>query len=405
VRFYTYAKAYGSKIFYRGIENGRAVTLKDSFSPSLFVRSKKKDPEWSSLYGEPLDEIQLGDIKEYKDFIKQYEGVSGLSLHGQIGVEYQYLNSQFKSEIEYNVDDMKIMFLDIEVIAKDGFPDIQSAADPIVLIACHDKATNKTIVFGYRSLSKSPTEYEYRCYKDEQTMLKEFIMYWQSNCPDIVSGWNSDQFDFPYIINRIMRLLDEDWAKKLSPFNMIHERMIEIRGKEIQTYDIVGVNQIDYLDAYKKFGTYSAKESYALGFIAQEELGETKHEIEGAESFNDGYENFYDEFTYYNAKDAQLVHKLDNKLKLIDLVVSLSYLIKCNFRDTFGPVKMWEVFIYNHLHKKNIAIPPQTKKLSGEFQGAYVKDVKPGMYGWGCSTDFASLYPTIIRQWNISPET
>ena len=236
-------------------------------------------------------------------------------------------------------------------------------------------------------------------------MLKEFIMYWQQNCPDIVSGWNTDQFDFPYLINRITRILDDDYAKRLSPFNMIRERMIEIRGKEIQTFEIVGVNQIDYLDLYKKFGTYSAKESYALGFIAQEELGKSKLEIEEAESFSDAYENHFDQFVRYNALDAELVHELDNKMKLMDLIVSVAYLVKCNFRDVFGPVKTWDVFIYNHLNNKQIAVPPRNKKLTGEFQGAWVKDVEPAMYGWGMSFDFASLYPTIIRQWNLSPET
>lgn len=406
MKFYTYCKAFGSKVFYRGVDHGRKVLMKDTFSPTLFVKSKNKKTEWNSLYGDPLDSIEFADIKEYRDFIKQYEDVSGFDIHGNIQAEYQYLNHKFSGDIEYNVDQMKIMFLDIEVIARDGFPDIQSAADPIALIACHDKTTNKTVVFGFRTLDEKLGDFEYRCYKDEVTMLREFITFWQSDYPDIVSGWNSDKFDFPYIVNRIIRLLDDDWAKKLSPFNMIHEKMIEIRGGDkVQTYDIVGVNQIDYLDAYKKFGTYSAKESYALGFIAKEELGESKHEIEGAESFNDGYDNFYSEFVKYNAIDAQLVHRLDNKLKLVDLVVALSYLVKCNFKDTFGPVKMWDVFIYNHLSKKKVAIPPQSKKLTGAFEGAWCKDVKPAMYGWTMSFDFASLYPTIIRQWNVSPET
>ncbi len=128
--------------------------MKDDYSPSVFVRSKKKDPEWKSLYDEPLDEVKLGDIREYKDFIKQYSDVQGFDVHGQIGVEYQYLNDTFRKNIAYDVEDMKIWFLDIEVIARDGFPDIQAAADPIVLVAVRDKTTKKTVVFGGRTIEQ-----------------------------------------------------------------------------------------------------------------------------------------------------------------------------------------------------------------------------------------------------------
>jgi DNA polymerase elongation subunit (family B) len=378
--------------------------MRDEFKPTLYVNSKQKS-DWKSLYGVDLSPIVFSDMKDATDFVKQYDDVAGFEVHGMTDYQYQYINENFNGDIEYDIDKMKIVFLDIEVISDEGFPDVQSASSPVVLIAVNDKASNKTIVFGFKSHTKSKGNYEYRIYKDEATMLRAFIEYWQQNCPDIVSGWNSDQFDFPYLINRITRLLDEDYAKRLSPFGMIKERMIEIRGKEVQTYEIVGITQLDYLDAYKKFGTYSAKESYALGFIANLELGESKHEIVGAKSFNDGYHSYYDEFVFYNALDAELVHRIDDKMKLLDLIISVSYLVKCNFRDVFGPVKTWDVFIYNHLAKKQIAVPPKTKKLTGDLEGAWVKDVIPGMYGWGMSFDAASLYPTIIRQWNLSPET
>lgn len=405
--FYTHVSVYGRKILYRGYTNGHRTLMRDEFIPTLYVTSKNKS-DWKSLYGADLSPMTFGDIKEAKNFAEEYENVFGFEVHGMTDYQYQYINNNFRGEIDYDVDQINIMFLDIEVVDPNGsteFPDIQSASTPIVLISCRDKATGKTVIFGWKKVTKPFSEFEYRCYRDELTMLKEFILFWQQNCPDIVSGWNSDQFDFPYLINRIMRILDEDHAKRLSPFGLIRERMLEIRGKEIQTYEIVGVSQIDYMNTYKKFGTYSTKESYALGNIAQEELGVTKHEIEGSTSFFDGYSRFYDDFVYYNHIDTELLHRLDDKLKLFDLILSLSYLVKCNFKDVFGPVKMWDVFIYNHLDKKKVAVPPRQKKLTGEFQGAWVKDVIPDMYGWNMSFDFASLYPTIIRQWNISPET
>jgi DNA polymerase elongation subunit (family B) len=293
MNFYTHVSVYGKKVLYRGIKDGRPVLLRDDFKPTLYVsnRGKKEKSGWKSLYGADLSPVTFGDIKDAKEFTKQYEDVAGFEVHGMTDYQYQYINSNFKGDIEYDIDMMNIKIIDLEVVNPDGsggFPDIQTAAVPIVLISFLDKATAKTVVFSWRSATKKFDEFEYRVYKDEVTMLKEFIIYWQQNCPDIVSGWNSDQFDMPYLVNRIMRILSDDYAKRLSPFNMIREKFIEIRGKEVQTYEVVGVTQIDLLDAYKKFGTYSAKESYTLGFIAEEELGETKHEMQG-ESFFDNY--------------------------------------------------------------------------------------------------------------------
>lgn len=406
MEFYTWISVYGKTALYRGYNNGRPVINRDGFRPTLYVNSKKES-DWKSLYGKDVSPVNFSDIREARDFVKRYEGVDGFEIHGMTDFQYQYINNNFKQDIKYDVDQMRIWFLDIEVVSETGeFPNIQTAPDPVVLIAIRDKTSRKTVVFGIKPFNKTADDkFEYRYFKDELTMLKEFIIFWQQNCPDIVSGWNTDQFDFPYLINRITRIMDEDHAKRLSPFGLIREKKLEIRGKEVQTFEIVGVNQIDYLEAYKKFGTYSAKESYSLGFIAQEELGKTKLEIEGSASFYDSWTNHTDQFIRYNALDSELVHELDDKMKLIDLVLSISYLVKCNFKDVFGPVKMWDIFIYNHLDKKKIAIPPRKHTVGGEFEGAWVKDVVPGMYGWGMSFDFAALYPTIIRQWNISPET
>ena len=402
MKFYTNVIQWGGKIFYRGIKDGRAVTSKEDFGPSMFLPSKNPNSEWKSLYEQPLEEMKFDNVKDAKDFLKQYKDVSNFEVHGMDMFQYQYINKNFPGQIEYNVDDMVITSMDIETSTGGGFPNIQTANEEILLIALTDRSSRKTTVFGTKS--HTPTgKYEYKCFKDESTMLKQFVLYWQANYPDIVTGWNTDTFDFPYLINRIVRILDEDWAKKLSPFNAINERTIEVRGKEVQTYDIIGVSQLDMLQLYKKF-TYTTQESYALGNICQVELGHSKVE-NPYDTFQEFYEKDWDLFVSYNAKDAILVLELDDKMRLIELIISMAYLVKCNFKDVFGPVKTWDVFIYNHLHSKKIAIPPQKKKLTGTLEGAWVKTPTPGMYGWHMSFDFASLYPNIIRQWNLSPET
>lgn len=402
MKFYTSVLQWGSKILYRGYDSGRRVVIKDEMSPSLFIPSKKTKTEWTSLYGQPLEEMKLGDIREAKEFVKNYKDVSNFEIHGMDSFNYQYITQNYPKTIDYDASWMTITSIDIETASEGGFPNIQTANEEILLIALVDRTTRTKTVFGTRPHNKKG-DYTYNECANEMAMLKRFIEFWQANCPDIVTGWNTDTFDFPYLINRIMRVLNDDWAKKLSPFNLINERVIDIRGKDVQTYDIVGVTQLDYLNLYKKF-TYSAQESYALGAIATIELGDSKIESP-YDSFKEFYDGDWDLFVEYNVKDADLVMRLDDKMKLIDLVIGVAFLVKCNFKDVMGPVKTWDVFIYNHLAEKKIAIPPQTRKISGDFEGAWVKDVQVGMHGWTMSFDFASLYPNIIRQWNMSPET
>lgn len=379
--------------------------MKDTFSPSLFVRSKHGS-DWVSLYGDPLGEVLFADINEAKDYVKQYDGVEGFDLHGMTQFQYQYINHHFPDEIHYDTKQMNIQSLDIECASEHGFPNIETANEEILLIALTNRTTRKSVVFGSRSYTPTKdndAQFEYKLFKDEYSMLRGFIEYWQANYPEIVTGWSIDVFDFPYLVNRIARVMDDDWVKKLSPFGVIQERKVEIRGKEIQTYEILGVIQLDYLTLYKKF-TYTTQESYSLDNIASIELGKKKIENPHV-TFKDFYTKDWDRFVEYNCVDTILPLELDDKMQLIDLVISIAYQAKCNIRDVFGPVKTWDVYIYNYLSKQKIAVPPQSRRSSREFEGAYVKDPIPGMYGWVVSFDFASLYPNIIRQWNMSPET
>lgn len=410
MKFYTYAQTLGNSILYRGYENGRQVIEKVPFSPTLYIPSSKNgDSKWRSLY-EPhkqLEPIQFDSIKEAKNFIETYSDVQGIEVHGFQRWQYQFIREKFPEEIEYDVKQVKILTLDLEVVSEDedGFPDIQTADKPIVLISLHSSSDDKTIVIGTKEYVKSDDDnFEYHRFKDELELLKFFVVYIQTTRPDVWTGWNTSQFDIPYLVNRLMRLFDENMVKKLSPFGYIKEKMLNIRGREIQTYDIAGIIDLDYLELYKKYGTYSAKESYALAFIAQEELGESKLEMPGV-SFRDNYNNHFQTFVKYNAIDTLLVKKLEKKMKLIELAFAMAFMYKCNLQDIYRTVLPWEVFIFNHLYKKNIAVPPPRHGMQAEYPGAWVKDPKPGMYGWTMAFDFASLYPNTEIQWNISPET
>ena len=401
-KFYTSCVQMGNRIFYRGYKNGRRVQEKVEYSPTLFVTSKKKS-DYKTLFDDYVEPMTFGGIKDAKDFVKRYEDVEGFKVYGMTQYAYQFISDEFPGEITFDINDCIISSVDIECASEEGFPDPVKATEEILLISIHDKASGGNVVFGSRPYEKETTDkFEYHLFKDEISMLRGFLNHWQANTPDVMTGWNIEGFDIPYIINRVNKLLGEDYSKKLSPWGMVNSREKEFNGKMIEVWDIVGVVILDYQDLYKKF-TYSSQESYALGHIASVELGDTKNELEG--SFKDAYTNDWQGFVRYNAKDSELVSRLDDKLKFIELVFTIAYLAKCNIRDVFGPVKTWDVFIYNYLKAKNIVIPPQGRKHGGDFEGAWVKEPIPGMYGWTMSFDFASLYPSIIRQWNMSPET
>lgn len=408
-KHYIYAKQWGNSILYRGYKNGKQITERIEFKPTLFVPSKTPTQDsWRSLYtNTSLEAMKFDSIKEAKGFLETYKDVAGFEIHGFQKFEYQLINDMHPGDIDYNIKDVRIHTIDLEVVSteKDGFPNIETADTPIVLISIHDSKTDKTYVFGLKEYElDEEDEFEYLLFKSEKALLSAFIAFTQKTAPDIWTGWNIDQFDVPYLINRIMRLFDENTARKLSPFNIIREKTIKIRGKEIQTYEIFGIVSLDYLELYKKYGTYGNKESWALGFISQEELGRTKLDLPGT-SFRDSYVNHFRTFVKYNAIDSILVKELESKLKLIELAFAMAYMYHCNLTDIYRTVIPWEVFIYNHLAEHKIAVPPRKNNIHGEVEGAWVKEGKQGLYGWTLSFDFKGLYPHIEWQWNISPET
>ena len=193
--------------------------------------------------------------------------------------------------------------------------------------------------------------------------------------------------------------------KDLSPWGLVSQDEVYISGRKNITYDIGGVTHLDYLDLYKRF-TYTNQESYRLDYIANYELGEKKLDHDEYDTFREFYTKDWDKFVRYNIIDVQLVDKLEDKLKLIELAITMAFDAKVNFIDIHYQVRMWDTIIYNYLKKQNIVIPPKKRTSKSEkYAGAYVKEPKPGKYDWVVSFDLNSLYPHLIMQYNISPET
>jgi DNA polymerase elongation subunit (family B) len=222
--------------------------------------------------------------------------------------------------------------------------------------------------------------------------------------PNILTGWNIEFFDIPYLCNRICKILGDDSVRQLSPWNIVNSREFNRLNRTELIFEIIGVSVLDYLDLYKKF-TYTAQESYKLDHIAKVELGKEKLSYDEYTSFKEFYKNDWKKFVDYNVVDVELVDQLEDKMRLIELILTMAYDAKCNYVDVFSAVRTWDCILWNHLYNKNIIVHQREGKPSRQIVGAYVQEPVPGKYDWVVSFDATSLYPSIIMQYNLSPET
>ena len=401
--FYTNIQLAGDTILYRGYENGQRVEFRAQFSPTLYVLSKNEE-QFQTLDGRAVAPLQFESTRKARDFIKQYEGVEGFEVHGYERFVYQYIRQEFPGDVKYDTNKMKIYALDIEVQCENGFPDVEAAAEEMLSITIKDMVTKQYYCWCTREFVP-PKGVEMNVFWTEHEMLNGFIKWWAENTPDILTGWNVNLYDVPYIARRVNRVLGEKWMKSLSPWNRANEREVYVQGRKNYAYDISGVNILDYLDLYRKF-TYSSQESYRLDHIAFVELGQRKVDHSEYENFKDFYTSDWQKFMEYNIQDVELIDRLEDKMKLLELAITMAYDAKVNFEDVYSQVRMWDTMIYNYLSDRNVVVPPRKgAKKDEKYAGAYVKEPIPGKYDWVVSFDLNSLYPHLIMQYNISPET
>ena len=402
-QFYTNIQLAGDTILYRGYENGEPVQYRASFSPTLYVLSNKKE-KFKTLDGRNVSPIEFQTAREARDFIKKYDGVERFEVHGYERFVYQYIRQQFPSEVKYDISQMRIFALDIEVQCDNGFPSVDEAAEEMLSITIKDMVTKQFYCWAVRDFD-APDGVEQFVYDNERQMLMNFMEWWVQNTPDILTGWNVNLYDVPYIARRLNRVLGEKWMRSLSPWNRTNEREVYVQGRRNYAYDVSGINILDYLDLYRKF-TYSNQESYRLDHIAFVELGQRKVDHSEYENFKDFYTRDWQKFIEYNIQDVELIDRLEDKMKLLDLAITMSYDAKVNFEDVYSQVRMWDTMIYNYLTDRKVVVPPKKgAKKDDKYAGAYVKEPKPGCYDWVVSFDLNSLYPHLIMQYNISPET
>ncbi len=395
----------GDQFLVRGYEDGKNFMIREKYSPTLFVPSKKKT-YYRTLTGEYVEPIKPGGVRDCREFIKKYDGVENFSIYGNERYVYQYISDNYREdEIKFDISKIKLTTIDIEVASENGFPDVESAAEEVLLITLQDYTTKEIITWGKGPFKLKQGNHYYKQFNNEYDLLNDFIAWWIENTPEVVTGWNSKLYDIPYLVRRIDRILGEKLMKRLSPWGLVSEDETYISGRKHISYDIGGISQLDYLDLYKKF-TYKAQESYRLDYIASVELGQKKLDHSEFDTFKDFYTNGWQKFVEYNIIDVELVDRMEDKMKLIELALTLAYDAKVNYEDVFYQVRMWDTIIYNYLKDKGIVIPPKIKSDKNEkYAGAYVKEPIPGKYDWVVSFDLNSLYPHLIMQYNISPET
>ena len=405
MRFYTNVQLIGNQFLVRGYENGKSFETRDEFIPTLFVKSKKES-KYQTLSGEYVEPIQPGSVRDCREFYKKYDSVDGFEIYGNDRYIYQYISENYpEDEIKFDISKIKLVTLDIEVASEQGFPDVESCVEEILAISIQDYTTKKIITWGVKPFNNVRKDVTYHLCASEHALLNSFINYWMNNTPEVITGWNIQLYDIPYIAKRLNRVLGEKLMKRLSLWGLVTEGETYINGRKHTTFDVGGVTQLDYLDLYKKF-TYKAQESYRLDYIAEVELGQKKLDHSEFNTFKDFYTKGWQKFIEYNIVDVELVDRLEDKMKLIELALTMAYDAKVNYADVFYQVRMWDTIIYNYLKKRNIVIPPKNKSQKDEkYAGAYVKEPIPGKYDWVVNFDLNSLYPHLIMQYNISPET
>ena len=408
--FYTSISRYGNSLLYRGYEDGKRVKRKIAFKPTLYVKGKGNS-KYNTLDGVNVDAIKLDSMREAKEFIEKYEGIDNFKIYGNTNYIAQFVAETFPGEIKFDREKIRVHNIDIEVASDAGFPEPDQAAHPVTAICIKDSILNTYFVwalgdYDVEKTTMKTSQVRYTKCNDEAHLLKLFVAFWHDEftCPDAITGWNVRGFDIPYLVNRINRILGDDEVKKLSPWGMVEAKMVTMQKGQVQLFDIVGIPQLDYMDIFKKFGySFGPQESYRLDHIANVVLGERKLAYDG--TLHTLYSTDHQKFIDYNIKDVELVDRMEDKIAMITLTMTMAYKAGVNYADTMGTVAIWDALIHKTLLAQNIIVPPNTNSFKSDYEGGYVKDPQCGVHDWVCSFDVNSLYPNIIVQWNMSPET
>jgi DNA polymerase elongation subunit (family B) len=367
------------------------------------------DPKgkYRSIYGDPLSRFTT---RKKSEFEKERRIHSSKKLfESDVSPTFRCLADNY---LGAEPPKLHTVFFDIEVDwSEKGWARPNDPFSPVTAIALYMDWLDQIVCLAIppkhmsdetaqESVSEFPNTFLFR---SEIELFETFFDLIQD--ADILTGWNSEGFDIPYMVNRVTRIMSKDDTRKFCLLNQLPKlRTYERFGKEEQTYDLVGRIHMDYLQLYKKYN-YESRHSYSLDAIGEMEVGETKTPYEG--TLDQLYNRDFKEFIRYNRQDTMLVVKIHNKLKFLDLANAIAHENTVLLPTVMGSVAMIEMAIINEAHSKGMIVPDKSRPDHDEMAaaGAYVADPKPGLHKWVGAIDIASMYPSTIRALNMSPET
>jgi len=416
--FYTSVNRYGNKIYYRGYnEYGNRIQDTEWYKPTLFLPTEKES-DWKSLDGKAVRPVEFESMKEARERANEYDQYDNSKIYGMQNYVFSFINKKYPGEITYDESKININAIDIEVDSEDGFPKPDEAKSEIISIAARNNKDKIWRVWGLGDFDyKKSYIYQHRpdaivqyikC-ANEIELIESFLTCWErpEYCPDVITGWYIRFFDIPYLVNRITRVMGADTAKRLSPWRRISSRHVSFKGgRSSEAFDLEGIQILDYKDTFEKFGySYGTQESYKLDHIAYSVLGERKLSYEEYGNLSNLYRENHQLFIDYNIKDIDLIFRLEDETGMLSLVIAMAYRAGVNYSDAYGTTAIWDSIIHRSLYDQKIAIPPKGDGLKQPYEGAFVYEPVPGKYRWVVSFDVGSLYPNVIVQYNMSPET
>jgi DNA polymerase elongation subunit (family B) len=364
--------------------------------------------KYTSIFGKSLTRVSCKNVKELR---------KELAIHSNKKLFESDINPIYRClEDNYlNVDSPKlnVAFFDIEVDfdPERGYASPEDAFMPITAIAVHLQWVETLICLAIPPKTMSMEEAKKSVedipntmlFDNEADMLDTFLDLIQD--ADVLSGWNSEGFDIPYTVNRVIKTLSKEDTRRFCLWNQYpKKREFEKFGKTAQTYDLIGRVHLDSLELYRKY-TYEERHTYRLDAIGEMEIGENKTVYEG--TLDQLYNNDFRKFVEYNRQDCALLDKLDKKLQFLDLANKIAHENTVLLQTTMGAVAVTEQAIINEAHRRGMIVPNRVKREPGSepAAGAYVAYPKKGIHEWIGSLDINSLYPSAIRALNMGPET
>ena len=386
-------------------KTGEPITVSCSYEPYLYVETKQKTP-YVSLHGTHLERKEFRTVSHRNRYLRE---TGNRKVFENLRWDQQFLIDRFgdiNNDADFSKHSLRVYFFDIETYSPNGFPVPDQASDTVNVVTIYDTLINKFITWGLKPLDKPIDNCNYTYCKSEVELLRKMIDYMEKNPPDILSGWNSEFFDIPYIINRVARVLSEHDVKRLSPVKNVHSRLIQTKfGKEQNKWYVEGLSCIDYLDIYKKFSV-GLRESYKLDAIGELELQERKVDFGNTDLFSLADDD-WQTFVEYNVQDVNLLVRLEDKLRYLELLRMLAYTGLTTLEGAMGTLQVITGAAVIKAREKKKIVPTFVKdsSIAGKYEGAYVGEPVRGFQDDIISFDANSLYPNTMISLNLSPET